>query len=112
LMLFQNYDEIRGTGGFIGTYGVVKVENGKIQSLKIDSIYDLDGSNYSRIAAPGPFQPEIPKWGMRDANWFADFPTSAKKILQMYEHGVETADGVIAFTPQLFENILNLTGPI
>src|SRR6185369_5710886 len=77
LLIFENYDEERATGGFIGTYGVLKVSNGSINKLQISSIYDLDGQIFEQIAAPGPFQPDIKRWGIRDANWFADFPTSA-----------------------------------
>lgn len=112
LLIFQNYDEARATGGFIGTYGVLKVSNGKIDKLKIESIYNLDGQIFDQIAAPGPFQPAIPKWGIRDANWFVDFPTSAEKLLYFFEKGGETADGVIATTPAIFSQLLNLTGPI
>jgi hypothetical protein len=90
----------------------LKINGGKIENLKIDSIYDLDGHIYDKIAAPGPFQPDIKKWGIRDANWFVDFPQSAKKLLQFYEMGAETADGVIAMSPNFFENVLTLTGPI
>lgn len=112
LLIFQNNDELRATGGFIGTYGVLKTDNGKITQLNIQSIYQLEGQIFNQIAAPGPFQPDIQKWGIRDANWFADFPTSARKLLQFFESGSQTADGVISVTPQLFENILKLTGPI
>ncbi len=112
LLVFQNSDELRATGGFIGTFGVLKIADNKIQSLNIESIYNLDGSIYDQIAAPGPFQPDIKKWGSRDANWFVDFPTSAQKLLEFFEKGRETADGVIALTPQVFVQLLNLTGPI
>ena len=112
LLVFQNYDEARATGGFIGTYGNLKVDGGKIKKLKVASIYDLDGSMTENIAAPGPLQPDIQKWGIRDANWFVDFEQSAKKLLYFYEKTSETADGVIALTPKLFEEILKLTGPI
>ena len=112
LLLFQNYDEARATGGFIGTYGVLKTRLGKIDKLKIESIYNIDGQIFESIAAPGPFQPEIKKWGIRDANWFADFPTSAEKLLYFFEKGGETADGIIMATPQMFGQLLALTGPI
>jgi hypothetical protein len=112
LLAFQNYDEIRGTGGFVGTYGILKYENGSIKKLKVESVYNLDGSLTDHIAAPGPFQPEIKKWALRDANWFADFPKSATKLLEFFEREAETADGVIALTPKVFSDILNLIGPI
>jgi hypothetical protein len=112
LLVFQNYDELRPTGGFIGTYGVLKLSSGAIKELKIESVYNLDGSLISNIAAPGPFQPDIKKWGLRDANWFADFPTTAQKLMYFYEKAKETTDGVIAITPKMFGQLLQLTGPI
>lgn len=112
LLIFQNYDEQRATGGFIGTFGVLKTNHGQISKLTIDSIYDLDGQIFELVAAPGPFQPQIKRWGARDANWFADFPTSAEKLLYFFEKGGQTADGVISFTPKVFERLLALVGPI
>jgi hypothetical protein len=112
LMVFQNYDELRPTGGFIGTYGILKLSDGAIKEMKIESVYNLDGSLISNIAAPGPFQPDIKKWGLRDANWFADFPTTAGKLMYFYEKAKETTDGVIAITPKMFGQLLELTGPI
>ncbi|HCX28112.1 MAG TPA: hypothetical protein DHI91_03160, partial [Candidatus Portnoybacteria bacterium] len=48
-----------------------------------------------------------------DANWFADFPSSAKKIMSFYEKaGGSTADGVISLTPTIIERLLSMTGPI
>jgi hypothetical protein len=112
LVVFQNYDELRATGGFIGTYGVAKMKDGAIDKLKIESVYNLDGNIFDKVAAPGPFQPEIKKWGMRDANWFVDFRQSARKLLYFFEKGGQTADGVIALTPDLFKDLLGLVGPI
>lgn len=112
LLIFQNYNESRATGGFIGTYGVLGTDRGTITKLNIQSIYQLDGQIYEQIAAPGPMQPDIKRWGIRDANWFANFPTSAEKLLYFFEKGSETVDGVISTTPKLFEDLLKLTGPI
>lgn len=112
LLVFENYDELRATGGFIGTYGILKTQNGKINDLKIESVYNLDGRINDLIQAPLPMQPGIAKWRMRDANWFVDFPQSAQKLLYFFEKGSGTADGVIAVTPQLFSQLLTLVGPI
>ena len=112
LLIFPNLDEARATGGFIGTYGVLRVDDGRIKKLKIQSVYDFDGSLTLNLAAPGPLQPNIAKWGLRDANWFADFPTSARKMMYMFEKGSQTVDGVISLSPMVFEDILKVTGPI
>ncbi|MBI3952868.1 MAG: DUF4012 domain-containing protein [Candidatus Doudnabacteria bacterium] len=112
LLIFPNPNEIRATGGFIGTYGVLRVTDAKIEKLKIQSIYDFDGSFNSNLASPGPLQPDIPKWGLRDSNWFADFPTSAAKMMMMFEKGSQTVDGVISLSPAVFEELLKVTGPV
>ncbi|OGE76908.1 MAG: hypothetical protein A3C85_01205 [Candidatus Doudnabacteria bacterium RIFCSPHIGHO2_02_FULL_48_21] len=114
LLVFQNNNEARATGGFIGTYGLLELGNGTLKINKIESIYALDGQLKEAIAAPGPMQRLVtPFWGMRDSNWFADFPTSSRKMLQFLEKesGV-LAEGVISFTPDFFEEVLKLTGPV
>ncbi len=114
LLIFQNNNEARATGGFIGTYGILEFANGGMRIEKIESIYALDGQLKKPIAAPGPLQRELSQyWGTRDSNWFVDFPTSARKTLQFLEEGAGIlASGVISFTPDVFEKLLALTGPI
>jgi hypothetical protein len=113
LLLFENNNELRPTGGFIGTYGFYKFDNGKIISQKISSVYDLDGQIGGKVAPPGPFFSLTDKWGLRDSNWFVDFASSARKASSFYElTGKETPDAVIAVTPDLFIDLLQVTGPI
>lgn len=114
LLIFQNNNEARATGGFIGTYGMVHFENGRVRIERIESIYNIDGQLKEKIAAPGPLQRQATKlWGMRDSNWFVDFPVSARKILSFLEleSGI-LADGIISFTPDAYEQILAVTGPV
>ncbi len=113
LLLFQNSSEMRATGGFIGSYGILDIEDGKIKGLFIDGIFNPDGQLTEKIVPPMPIQKISAAWSMHDANWFADFPTSAKKISLFYEKtGGPTVDGVIAITPKVLEKILVITGPI
>jgi len=49
----------------------------------------------------------------QDSNWFADFPQSAKKIIEFYEkEGGETPDLIIAVTPNLIIDWLKIIGPL
>ncbi len=113
LILFQNNSELRATGGFPGSYSVVTFENGLIKGIKIDDIYNPDGQIKDKIIPPKPLQHITPTWGARDANWFPDFPTSAKKVIEFYKQGSgESVDGVITMTPDIVVDILKLTGPI
>ena len=113
LLIFQNNSEIRATGGFIGTYGLLTLDKGSIRSLFIDGVFNADGQLHEKIIPPQPIQKISTAWSMHDANWFADFPTSAEKIQWFYEKtGGPTTDGIISLTPTLIERLLELTGPI
>jgi len=113
LVLFENNREMRATGGFIGTYGFFRLNNGKIISQQISSIYDLDGQLKQKIAAPGAMHDLTDRWYLRDSNWFADFEKSAQKASDFYEQeGMETPDAVIALTPDMIVDLLKVTGPI
>jgi len=113
LLIFQNNSEIRATGGFIGTYGLLTLDKGLIDNLFVDGIFNADGQLHEKIIPPRPIQKISTAWSMHDANWFADFPTSAQKIQWFYEKtGGPTTDGIISLTPVLVERLLELTGPI
>lgn len=113
LFLFQNNNELRATGGFMGTFGSARMKDGKIEHLHISSIYDLDGQLAEKIAPPSPVMNVNDRWYMRDSNWFADFRQSAAKVSSFYEkEGGETPDMVIAMTAEVVRDLLHVTGPI
>lgn len=113
LFLFQNNTEMRATGGFIGSYGLMDISNGHVKKFFIDGIFNPDGQLKDRIVPPQPIQKISVNWSMHDSNWFADFPSSAKKAIYFYERtGGPTADGVITLTPTVLQKFLKITGPI
>ena len=113
LILFNNYSELRPTGGFPGTYGVISFSNGEMENLFVDDIYNLDGQLKRKIIPPKQLQHITSTWGMRDAAWFVDFPTSARKVMSFFteEAGYEI-DGVIALNPDVISHLLKTIGPI
>lgn len=116
LLLFQNNSELRPTGGFIGTYGIMKVENGTIKYMTSDDVYNLDKNSHTNIEPPAPIEKYLNRkeWTLRDANWDPDFAETGKRVIEFYnqEGGKEKIDGVIAITPTFIESLLNLTGPM
>lgn len=113
LVLFENNRELRPTGGFMGTYALVDIADGQIKNLKIEGPYNLDGNLYEKIIAPEPLRLIQVKFFLRDANWFLDFPMSAKKIMSMYEKsGGPTVDGVFTVTGNVMEALLDVMGEI
>jgi hypothetical protein len=113
LFLFQNNQEIRATGGFIGSYGILDIHNGNVEDFFIDGIYNPDGQLYTKVVPPKPIQKISTAWSTHDANWFPNFPDSAQKIAWFYEKtGGPTVDGILTFTPTILEKLLKFTGPI
>jgi hypothetical protein len=113
LIVFQNNHEMRATGGFIGSYGLLETSQGKVDRLKIEGIYNPDGQLKVDVVPPRPIQKISAGWSTHDANWFPDFPKSAEKLAWFYEKtGGPTVDGVIAVTPVLLQKMLEVTGPI
>ncbi len=113
LFLFQNNHEMRATGGFIGSYGVLNIHDGEIKNFFIDGIFNPDGQLSTRVVPPKPIQKISTNWSTHDANWYPDFPTSAEKISWFYEKtGGPTVDGIITLTPTVVKKLLKITGPI
>jgi len=115
LIVFQNNTEIRPTGGFMGSYALVDVKQGKIVNLEIPGggFYDLQGSLRVKAVSPEPFHLINPVWEPQDANWFFDFPTSAEKIIWFYyKAGGPTVDGLITLNTFVLKDILAMTGPV
>ena len=96
LVLTQDPAELRPTGGFIGSYGIVVFDRGALADYGFHDVSPLDYPwDYPRIEPPqelvdyllGASQP----WQFADANWSPDFPTSARDSLRLYEN--ESGDG-------------------
>ncbi len=113
LIVFQNNNEIRATGGFMGTVGNAKMTDGSLTYLDIRSVYDWDGQIKEKIKPPLPLSAVNKQLFLRDVNWFASFPDSADRIASYFEKaGGETPDLVIAITPEVILDMLDRTGPI
>ena len=115
LIVFQNERELRPTGGFMGTYAVADFSSGQLSkfSLPGGGTYDAAGGLKYRLVPPYALQLISPVWNLWDANWWPDFPTSAKKIAWFYQKsGGTTVDGVIAINAGAVKNLLQVVGPI
>ena len=129
LIVLQNNDELRPTGGFIGTYGIFEMENGDMIRNDTRDIYHMDMpvKDLINVEPPEPIKKylNVEKWYMRDSNWSPDWPASAEKIEWFYktEDKLLTAknkvndfsgdfDGIIGITPELIIDLLKITGPI
>lgn len=117
-ILFVNPSEIRPGGGFPGSYAGVTIDHGNLGAINVKDIYDPDGQLNIKVIPPKQLQTITSSWGARDANWFFDFPTSARKTLfflnesKIYsEQGLEFS-ALLAINVNVVSNILSVIGPI
>lgn len=118
LLLFLNNTELRPGGGFLGTYGLARVQRGELVSFQTDDIYNLDRfvEGVQRIDPPEPFRRHgiVQYWYLRDANWSPDFAASTRSILDFYrrERGPGDPQVIVGFTPSLVASLLRIVGPV
>ena len=119
LLLSQNPDEVRPTGGFIGTYGVLVTRNGHMvldQYAATSDWYDAhpDAELPSALAAL-PLQLDTPPQTqtIANVNATADFPASGRLASALWRAGGEQpVNGVISVTPAMMARILGVLGPV
>ena len=114
LILGQNNAEIRATGGFIGSMGIVTLDHGKVTQLEYGSSYDPDlGVSVPLPPAPLIKYMDLGGWYLRDANWWPDFPASAAQVEEAWRRaGKGPIDGVIALDTTAIEALLKSVGPV
>ncbi|MDH4330446.1 MAG: DUF4012 domain-containing protein [Candidatus Moranbacteria bacterium] len=116
LILLQNNMELRPGGGFLGQYAVANIKNGEVTSLFIEDANLLDQRITAKVTPPYPFERmmSIKKWKFRDSNFSPDFPINAEKAKYFYRLSGRSSDfdGVIAVNADVFDHVLELTGPI
>ncbi len=115
LVLLQNNTELRPGGGFIGSYGLVVFDKGKLMDFKIFDVYSADGQLRGKVNPPDEILHYLgqPNWYLRDSNWSPDFALSAKRAAWFLEKetGV-VVDGVIGLDLYFVQKLLTATGPL
>lgn len=113
LVLLQNNHELRATGGFIGSYLIIDVNDGTITKMEAKDIYETDGHLHDIVEPPPGIDQVADRLYMRDANYSPDFPTSAREIMWFLEHSKgPSVDTVVAIDQSLVESLLEFTGPL
>lgn len=124
LLLLQSSDELRATGGFITSIGQLQIEEGQIVEITFQEVKEGEKRikwSWAQGYAERPNPPPPPmaqymglgQWVLRDANWWADFPATARQAIELWKDAPNTpTDGVIALTDQGIELLLQATGPV
>ena len=116
IVLLQNSDEIRASGGFIGSYARIAINNGHFGFFDITDIYNPEGQ-FDGFIEPPPGVKEYlsngKSWQVTDSNWHVDFPTAAQDIKNMMSlGGEEDLDLIVAVNLEFIEKIISDLGTI
>jgi hypothetical protein len=115
LLLFQNEDELRATGGFISAVGRLTIDAGNIISLTVEDSYAVDDFTTPYPDPPAPLRDYmgIDLWVFRDSNWSPDFPRAMQQALALYtQTRGGTVDGVIGLNQSVVEALVDGLGPL
>jgi hypothetical protein len=118
LFLSQNPDEIRPTGGFIGTYGIISAGD----QLSLESFQDIRvfENAHPTATVPGgqdrsPFRfASIPfPQTLANVNSTPDFALAGKEAVDLWNgSGEQHVDGALSFTPAFLARLLGVLGPV
>jgi hypothetical protein len=118
LVLFQNDNELRPTGGFLTAYSIIKLDQGTVVPEKSGDIYDLDQKFRKNIAIPeelGKYLTTERYWNLRDMNIYPDFKKSMEIFYEHYQTvpgEPDDIDGIIAVDTQVLTWLLEVIGPV
>jgi hypothetical protein len=119
LVLLQNNNELRPTGGFITAVAEVNTLFG-YPSIKVNDSYQIPNPP-QKLEAPKPFNyfigsrdPFFAGWTLRDANFSPDFTQSSKDIIELYGKAYPDTyiNGVFTIDFAVLEKLLEIYGPI
>jgi hypothetical protein len=136
--LVQTLDrgELRSTGGFTGQFGVMPLNGGRMGKLDLQNVGVYEENledqgiprdsvfkyiiSHDQLPEQYSWWP-IPNFGLRDSNVSADFPSSAKLAMNLFNTLYTTnhpdkfkqpVDGLISFSPFLIAELLRVIGPL
>jgi len=118
LVLFQNNYELRPTGGFISTYGVLKFRHGIFWGIDFGDVYG-DVADHPYVEPPKAMgqllaDKDYKGYTFRDTNFDPDFTVAKDEIIKFYNinHPEIKIDGVIAADFTALENLVALYEPL
>src|SRR5205823_10768931 len=117
----QTPDELRGSGGVMGSFGEVTATDGDLELPRLEPTHVLNDATDSRVQAqklPAVYRDQfsgfLPDHFWQNITAPVDFPTTPTAIEASYPvtAGGKPVDGVVAVDPIGLAACLDLTGPV
>jgi hypothetical protein len=119
-LALQTPSELRGSGGFIGNFGEISAERGRLKLERLGRTRELNtGGTPSerRLVAPPDYLARYSRFNpattWQNITMSPDFPSVAQAITSLYpQSGGRPVDGVIAVDPIGLAALLKAVGPV
>ena len=113
LLLSQDTLELRPTGGFIGSYGVLQFSRGTARLETFQATEDLVQPSPPLPGPEGLSGYLSRSWNLGNANWWPDFSTSAIAAADLFRRqGGGEVDGVLAITELATARLIGALGSL
>ncbi len=115
LVIVQNSDELRATGGFISAVVVVRLEGARPVAIEYLNSYDIAPQDAPHPEPPAPLREimQAPMLVFRDGNWSPDFPASAEVLGALYQlDRGEPVAGIVALDTHAVQMLMAAWGPL
>ncbi|MBI4059073.1 DUF4012 domain-containing protein [Candidatus Microgenomates bacterium] len=115
LLLLQNNMELRPTGGFIGSIGLLTIDHGKLINIDIQDVYEADGHLSGHVEPPPALKTHLGEanWYLRDSNWDPDFPTTGQRAAWFLDKELnQQVDGVVALDLETVKKLIGIVGSL
>ena len=115
----SNPAELRGTGGLIGAYAILTVEDGRLDFSEFRPIQSLPRLDVDQVESPSPeyssnfdyYRTGLGFWV--SVNMTPDFPLAAEALWLSYGEATgEHLDGVVVADPFALKALMRVTGPV
>lgn len=115
LILFQNNNERRATGGFLTSYAFFNIKDGRIKIERSEDIYSMDAAISSHPKAPEEiltYHKGVSQFYVRDSNLSPDLPTSIELFEELYKKSSidKSYDGIIMLDSKVLVDMLRIFG--
>ena len=115
LVLLQNSNEIRPSGGFMGSYARVSFKNGVLKEWSITDIYTPDGQIKGYVENKMPLQQAFHSgtWRLANSNWEIDFSKASRDIIWFFNKaGEKDIKGVVALDLEFIRRWIAIIGEV
>lgn len=128
LLLFTTPAEARGLGGFIGNYGILTIDDGRIEVEEIARRSALEQASYAAgavISGPQDLLDTYGRFGLvreggavgprswSNLTMAPNWPSTAAAAIELYDQSAdEPVDGVVVMDVYVLQTLLGYTGPI